>query len=106
VKGEKMNNNWKEIDSAARRIADQTIKINDRISLVQMVSGSYRPAIDGNQTEPSELSGEDLNAIRSAFGIEQIHDDLGGLLTQPTSSELKKDKNKAGNPFDENPLIP
>jgi hypothetical protein len=100
---------WKEIESKARQIADQTIKINDRLSLIQMASGGYRPAIDGNQTEPSELSGEDLNAIRSAFGIPERTDFDGNPLIPdmaPTDHLPKKEKKDPENPFDQNPLIP
>lgn len=96
---------WKEIESKARQIGDQEIKINDRISLVQMVSGNYKPAIDGNQTDPTELSAEDQNTIRREFGIEEIHDYDSNPLIPDDGVPLKKEE-PSENEFDKNELIP
>jgi len=96
--------NWKEIEAKARQIGDQEIEINDRISLIQMVSGNYKPAIKGNQTDPGNLSGDDLNTIRREFGIEEKYN----FDSNPLIPECGEDAKKADgeNEFDTNPLIP
>ena len=101
-----MMKDWKEIEFKARQIADEEIKINDRISLIQMVSGTYKPQIDGNQVDPGEISAEDQNKIRESFGIEEKHDyDTNPLIPGDQDPPVRK-KKPFENEYDTNPLIP
>jgi len=99
---------WKEIEFKARQIADEEIKISDRISLIQMVSGHYKPSIDGNQVDPGEISVEDQSKIREAFGIKEVMtgEDYDNNPLIPDDSPRPAKRQKSGNEYDDNPLIP
>jgi len=55
---------WKTVEEKARLIGTDEIEISDRVKLVKMVSGNFRPEIAGNQTQPELLTAADQNAIR------------------------------------------
>lgn len=95
---------WKKIEAKARQIGDLEIVIDERISLVQMASGNYRPKIGDNMTEPNQLDPKDQNKIREEFGIPAVQDFDSNPLIPGNDFPAKKKKGESK--FDRNPLIP